>query len=228
MNVLLIYPEIPETFWSFKHALKFIRKRAASPPLGLLTIAPMLPAGWIKRLVDLNVRKLTKEDLTWADAAFISAMTVQRESAVKVIAQCKEAGLRVIAGGPLFTMEYEQFDRVDHFVLNEAELTLPPFLDDLARGCAGRVYTTSDFADIQKTPAPMWELIRLGDYASMSVQFSRGCPYQCEFCNVTALFGQRPRTKRASQMIAELEHLYQRGWRGGVFFVDDNLIGNRK
>ncbi len=228
MNVLLIYPEIPETFWSFKHALKFIRKRAASPPLGLLTIAPMLPAGWIKRLVDLNVRKLTKEDLTWADAAFISAMTVQRESAAKVIAQCKEAGLRVIAGGPLFTMEYEQFDRVDHFVLNEAELTLPPFLDDLARGCAGRVYTTSDFADIQKTPAPMWELIRLGDYASMSVQFSRGCPYQCEFCNVTALFGHRPRTKRASQMIAELEDLYQRGWRGGVFFVDDNLIGNRK
>lgn len=227
MNVLLIYPEIPDTFWSFKHALKFIRKKAASPPLGLLTIAPMLPSAWNKRLVDLNVRKLTKDDLGWADCALISAMTVQRESAQKTIAQCKEAGLKVIAGGPLFTTEHEQFEAVDHFVLNEAELTLPAFLEDLAQGCAKRVYTTNDFADLRKTPAPMWELVRSGDYASMSVQFSRGCPYNCEFCNVTALFGHKPRTKSALQMIAELESLYQSGWRGGVFFVDDNLIGNR-
>lgn len=228
MNVLLIYPEIPDTFWSFKHALKFIRKKAASPPLGLLTIAPMLPPEWGKRLVDLNVRKLTKEDLRWADCALISAMTVQRDSAQKTIAQCKEAGLLVIAGGPLFTTEYEQFETVDHFVLNEAELTLPVFLEDFARGEAKRVYTTSDFADIRKTPAPMWELVRFRDYASMSVQFSRGCPFNCEFCNVTALFGHKPRTKSALQMIAELERLYRSGWRGGVFFVDDNLIGNKK
>lgn len=228
MNVLLIYPEIPDTFWSFKHALKFIRKKAASPPLGLLTIAPMLPSEWGKRLVDLNVRKLTKEDLRWADCALISAMTVQRDSAQKTITQCKEAGLRIIAGGPLFTTEQEQFDAVDHFVLHEAELTLPVFLEDFARGEAKRVYTTSDFADIRKTPAPMWELVRFRDYASMSVQFSRGCPFNCEFCNVTALFGHKPRTKSALQMIAELERLYRSGWRGGVFFVDDNLIGNKK
>ncbi len=227
MNVLLIYPEIPDTFWSFKHALKFIRKKAASPPLGLLTIAPMLPSKWEKRLVDLNVRKLTKDDLAWADCALISAMTVQRDSAQKTIAQCKEVGLRVIAGGPLFTTEYEQFEAVDHFVLNEAELTLPAFLEDFAKGEAKRVYTSSDFADIQKTPAPMWELVRFRDYASMSVQFSRGCPFNCDFCNVTALFGHRPRTKTASQMIAELDNLYRLGWRGGIFFVDDNLIGNR-
>ncbi|MBM4338027.1 MAG: DUF4070 domain-containing protein [Deltaproteobacteria bacterium] len=227
MNVLLIYPEIPDTFWSFKHALKFIRKKAASPPLGLLTIASMLPAKWKKRLVDINVRKLSSEDLSWADCALISAMTVQRDSACRVIAQCKEAGLKVIAGGPLFTTEHEQFEMVDHFVLNEAELTLPAFLKDFSQGSAKRVYTTSDFADIRQTPAPMWQLVRPGDYASMSVQFSRGCPYNCEFCNVTALFGHRPRTKSALQMIAELESLYRLGWRGGVFFVDDNLIGNK-
>jgi len=227
MNVLLIYPEIPDTFWSFKHALKFIRKKAASPPLGLLTIASMLPSEWKKRLVDINVRKLTGDDLEWADCALISAMTVQRDSAHKTISQCKEAGLRVIVGGPLFTTEYEQFEMVDHFVLNEAELTLPAFLEDLAHSCAKRIYASSDFADIRKTPAPMWELVRSSDYATMSVQFSRGCPYNCEFCNVTALFGHRPRTKSALQMIAELESLYRLGWRGGVFFVDDNLIGNK-
>jgi radical SAM superfamily enzyme YgiQ (UPF0313 family) len=187
----------------------------------------MLPSKWAKRLVDLNVIKLTREDLAWADCALISAMTVQRDSAHKTIAQCKEAGLRVIAGGPLFTTEYEQFETVDHFVLNEAELTLPAFLKDFSQGCAKRVYATPDFANIRKTPAPMWELVRFRDYASMSIQFSRGCPFNCDFCNVTALFGHRPRTKSALQMIAELESLYRLGWRGGVFFVDDNLIGNR-
>lgn len=228
MNVILLYPEIPDTFWSFKHALKIIRKKAASPPLGLLTVASMLPPEWGKRLVDLNVRKLARKDLSWADYALISAMTVQRDSAKRAIEQCKEAGVKIIAGGPLFTTEHEQFEGVDHFVLNEAELTLPAFLNDLSRGCAKRVYTATDFADIRETPAPQWELAHFGDYASMSVQFSRGCPFNCDFCNVTALFGHQPRMKTASQMINELDSLYRRGWRGGVFFVDDNLIGNKK
>jgi len=219
MRVLLIYPEYPDTFWSFKYALKFIRKKAALPPLGLLTIGAMLPKEWPKKLVDMNVRKLTKNDLAWADCAFISAMVVQTKSARETISRCKEAGLKVIAGGPLFTSEYDTFGEVDHFVLNEAELTLPSFLADLEKGCAKRVYKTRDFCDIRKTPAPMWELIDLKNYAS--------CPFNCEFCNVTALFGHRSRTKTADQIIKELDGLYTQGWRGQVFFVDDNFIGNK-
>jgi radical SAM superfamily enzyme YgiQ (UPF0313 family) len=227
MRVLLIYPEYPDTFWSFKHALKFIRKRAALPPLGLLTIGAMLPREWSKKLVDVNVEKLTEKDLAWADYAFVSGMVVQRESAHEIIARCKEAGLKIVAGGPLFTSEYDEFEGVDHFVLNEAELTLPRFLADLEKGCAQHIYETSEFCDIRKTPAPMWDLMDLKHYASMSIQFSRGCPFNCEFCNVTALFGHRSRIKTAEQIIAELDGLYDQGWRGQVFFVDDNFIGNK-
>ena len=218
MNIVLIYPEFPDTFWSFKYALKFVRKKASLPPLGLLTVAAMLPAAWPKRLVDVNVTQLTQEDLGWAECAFISGMTVQRRSAHQIIARCKAANVKVVAGGPLFASEYEQFETVDHFVLNEAELTLPPFLADLAQGRARRIYATTDFADIRETPVPMWELLERNRYASMSIQFSRGCPFNCDFCNVTALFGHRPRTKSAPQIIAELDSLYQQGWRGHIFF----------
>jgi radical SAM superfamily enzyme YgiQ (UPF0313 family) len=228
MNVVLIYPAFPDTFWSFRHALKFIGKKAVSPPLGLLTVAAMLPPEWSKRLVDANVTGLTEEDLAWADYAFISGMIVQRKSARQIITRCKEAGVKVVAGGPLFTIEHEQFENVDHFVLNEAELTLPPFLEDLKRGRAKKIYTSTEFADIQKTPVPLWELADLDRYATMEVQFSRGCPYDCEFCNVTVLLGHRPRTKTGQQIISELDTLYDLGWRASVFFVDDNLIGNRR
>jgi len=228
MKILLIYPEFPDTFWSFKHALKFIRKKASTQPLGLLTVAAMLPVEWEKRLVDLNVSSLKEKDLAWADYAFISAMVVQRESAYKVIALCKEAGLKVVAGGPLFTAEYMQFPDVDHFVLNEAEMTLAPFLSDLERNQAQRIYTSDEFPDIQHTPTPSWELVEMKHYATMSIQYSRGCPFDCEFCNITALFGHLPRVKTSTQIIRELDELYQLGWREPVFFVDDNLIGNKK
>jgi len=228
LNALLIYPEFPDTFWSLKHALKFIRKKSAYPPLGLLTVGAMLPKEWSKRLIDLNVTKLTEKDLSWADYAFISGMVVQRDTARQIIARSKEAGLKVVAGGPLFTSEYEQFEQVDHFVLNEAELTLPPFLADLEQGCARRIYETSEFCDIRKTPAPMWQLADLKQYAAMGIQFSRGCPFDCEFCNVTALFGHRPRVKTTNQIISELDALYGLGWRGQIFFVDDNFIGNKR
>lgn len=228
MKVLLIYPEFPDTFWSFKHALKFIRKKASLPPLGLLTVAALLPAEWEKRLVDLNVQKLEDKDLAWADYAFISAMIVQRSSAQQVIHRCKTAGLKIVAGGPLFTSEREQFELVDHFVLNEAEVTLPLFLADLERGQGKQTYTATHFPDLVETPTPMWNLIQQRHYATMPIQYSRGCPFNCEFCNITTLFGHKPRVKSSDQILRELDGLYQAGWRGNVFFVDDNLIGNRK
>lgn len=228
MNILLVYPEFPDTFWSFKHALKFIRRKASSPPLGLTTIAAMLPVEWKKRLVDTNVTRLVQKDLEWADAVFISAMVVQRESVKKIITRCKEAGKLVVAGGPLFTGEYNEFPEVDHFVLNEAEITLPPFLKDFKEGKAEKVYKTDEYADIKTTPIPMWNLLDRNKYDSMSIQFSRGCPFNCDFCNITALLGHRPRLKTTRQIIGELDALYALGWRRNIFFVDDNFIGNKK
>jgi len=228
MNALLLYPKFPDTFWSFKHALKFIRKRASLPPLGLLTVAAMLPGPWAKRLVDVNVRKFREKDLAWADLVFVSGMIAQRDSARELIARCRAAGKTIVAGGPLFTVEHEQFPEVDHFVLNEAEETLPEFLRDLERGGARRVYASASFPDLRQTPGPLWELADLARYATMSLQFSRGCPFDCEFCNITSMFGHRPRTKTTAQVIAELDSLARLGWRGSVFFVDDNFIGNKR
>lgn len=228
MNILLLYPEFPDTFWSFKHALKFIDKKAGTPPLGLLTIAAMLPQDWNKRLVDTNVQPLKRADIDWADWVMISAMVVQRDSAHALIKRCKDAGKTIIAGGPLFTSEYKNFPLVDYFILNEGEITLPQFLTDWVQGTPQRIYQTNDFPNITKTPAPQWELADLKQYATVSVQFSRGCPFDCEFCNVTALLGHRPRTKSAQQFIAELDSLYALGWRDPVFVVDDNFIGNKK
>jgi radical SAM superfamily enzyme YgiQ (UPF0313 family) len=228
MRALLIYPQFPDTFWSFKHALKFIGKRTVSPPLGLLTIAAMLPADWELRLVDLNTRELSADDLAWADYALISAMTAQRKSTHQTIQKCKAAGLKVVAGGPLFIYEREAFPEVDTFILNEGELTLPAFLEDMKAGRPQPVYAAEEYADLRLTPIPRWELVDFGSYATMNLQFSRGCPFNCDFCNVTALLGHRPRTKASSQILAELDSLYQSGWRGSVFFVDDNFIGNKK
>ncbi len=227
MNILLLYPEFPDTFWSFKHALKFVRKKASLPPLGLLTVSAMLPDGWQRKLVDLNVSKLSQKEIEWADIAFISAMGVQKESAQQIVRRCKNAGLRVVAGGPLFTSEPEQFPDVDHLVLNEAEITLPLFIGDLLQGTPKKQYRSNEFPDIRATPAPQWELLDMKKYASMALQFSRGCPYRCDFCNVTTLFGHKIRIKTSEQIIGELEAMYERGWRESIFFVDDNFIAHK-
>lgn len=228
MNVLFVYPQFPETFWSFKHALSFIGKKASNPPLGCVTVAAMLPVEWNKKLIDLNVTSLTDDDIRWADMVFVSGMSIQKESAQEVIRRCKKWSKTVVAGGPLFTYEYEHFSLVDHFVLNEGEITLPQFLADLQKGTPKRFYRTGEFCDLSETPIPDWKLLDLESYNSMSIQFSRGCPFNCDFCNVTALLGHRPRTKSAAQLIAELDGLYALGWRRNIFIVDDNFIGNKK
>jgi radical SAM superfamily enzyme YgiQ (UPF0313 family) len=227
MNILMIYPQFPDTFWSFKHALSFVGKKASFPPLGLLTVAGLLPEKWNKRLIDLNVTRLCDKDLAWADYAFISAMIVQKESVLETVACCNEANLKVIAGGPLFSMEHEEFKGVDHFVLNEAEITLPQFLEDLEKDQAKHIYSTAGFADMNDTPLPLWELIDMKRYQAMVMQYSRGCPFNCDFCNITSLLGRRVRTKSTRQIVTELDALYNIGWRGKVFFVDDNFIGNK-
>ncbi|HAM49534.1 MAG TPA: B12-binding domain-containing radical SAM protein [Nitrospiraceae bacterium] len=228
MKALLIYPEFPDTFWSFRHALKFINRKASSPPLGLLTVAAMLPEAWEKRLVDMNVESLHDGHLSWADIIFVSAMSVQKESVKGVIARCKAAGVRIVAGGPLFTTDYEAFGEVDHLVLSEAEITLPRFLEDFGNGVAGHLYSTDRWADLQKTPIPLWRLVNIKHYASINLQYSRGCPFNCEFCDITLLCGRMPRTKDKEQIVRELDSVYAYGFRGQVFFVDDNFIGNKK
>jgi len=228
MKALLVYPKYPDTFWSFKHALKFISKKASFPPLGLLTVATMLPKEWEKRLIDMNVSVLTEDDLSWADCVFISAMIVQKKSVWEVIRRCKKLGIRVVAGGPLFTTGYEEFEDIDHLVLSEAESTFPSFLDDFKNGCAQHIYTSKERPDIREIPPPQWDLINKKKYSSMSIQYSRGCPFNCEFCDIIILNGRKPRTKSKGQILKELEVLYTQGWKGGVFFVDDNFIGNKK
>ncbi len=229
MRILMVYPEFPDTFWSFKHALKFINRKNNNPPLGLMTISAMLPRDWEKKLVDTNIRRLIDADIQWADMIFISAMDVQRSSVHEIITRVKKYDRKIVAGGPLFTGEYDQFPLVDTFVLNEGEITFPQFLSDLVLGKeVKRVYETSEFADIKTSPLPDISIIDMKQYECMSIQVSRGCPFHCDFCNVTALLGHIPRIKSVEQIIAELDQLYNAGWRHNVFFVDDNFIGNKK
>ena len=228
MNILLVYPQYPDTFWSFKHALKFISKKAVNPPLGLLTISAMLRKNWHKKLVDLNVETLKKKDILWADYVFISAMNVQAKSTKEVIERCISLDKEIVGGGPLFTEEPDNFKMVNHLILNEAELTLPDFLNDLELGNPKHIYQSKEFADLTKTPLPDYALVKTSKYNTMNLQLTRGCPFNCEFCDITALFGHKVRIKSTKQILNELEAIYNTGWRKNVFFVDDNFIGNIK
>lgn len=228
MKILLVYPKYPDTFWSFKHALKFVSKKAANPPLGLLTVASLLPFSWGKRLVDMNIESLNNNDILWADMVFVGAMNIQKESANEVIERCQSLDKKIIAGGPLFTEEPEKYTHADHLVLNEAEITLPLFLDDLVRGKEQHLYHTTEYADMSVSPVPDYSLIKSSKYNTLSIQYTRGCPFNCEFCDITALLGHKVRYKSPNQIIAELNNIYNCGWRKSVFFVDDNFIGNIK
>lgn len=228
MKILLVYPQYPDSFWNFKHALKFISKKAAVPPLGIITVSAMLPSSWQKKLVDMNVSELNNSDIIEADYVFISAMYIQKESVDKILALCLKYNKKVVAGGPLFTQDYSNYPQIDHLILNEAEITLPLFLKDLEKGKPTRIYKTIEYADLSKSPVPDYHLLQRKNYAFMNLQVSRGCPYSCDFCEITSLLGHKVRMKKTSQIIAELETLYNLNWRGPVSVVDDNFIGNKK
>lgn len=227
MKILMVYPKYVDTFWSFKYALKLISKKTIYPPLGLLTVAAMLPVNWDKRLIDMNLTDLHDEDVAWADYVFVSAMQAQATSVRRVIATCERLGRKIVAGGPLFTQAHAEFDGLAHIFVGEAESLMPQFLDDLVRGSPKPVYESSSRPDLAVSPIPLWSLIRMKDYASMNIQYSRGCPFECDFCEIASLFGRKPRIKSARQMLDELDALYDRGWRGQVFIADDNFIGNK-
>src|SRR6267142_5092804 len=228
MKVLLVNPEFPDTYWSFRHALPFEGKRCAFPPLGLLTVSALLPQSWERRLVDLNVQKLKASDIEWADMVFATAMLVQKESLRDVVRQSKARGKRVVLGGPYVTTTIEDLPEADHIFLGEAETTLPIFIEDLARGEAKRTYQAAERPPLSATPMAHFELANLKRYSAMSVQYSRGCPFSCEFCDIIEIYGRVPRTKSNQQMLAEFDALYDLNWRGTVFIVDDNFIGNKK
>lgn len=228
MKILLVYPKMPSSFWTMNHTLKILGKAAWYPPLGLLTVASMLPKTWKMRLIDLNVQPLTNHDIAWADQIFISAMNVQESSARTIIQQCSDFGKTVVAGGSLFTLQSEQFPGVDHFILNEAEITLPQYLADIEHGSPQKIYRSDDFAHVGDTPLPKWDLIDLGQYQYGIIQYSRGCPYHCDFCDVPTLYGNRPRMKSPEQIIAELDIFRKQSKVPSILFADDNLIGNRK
>ncbi|MEI6100202.1 MAG: B12-binding domain-containing radical SAM protein [Eubacteriales bacterium] len=226
-NVLLVYPEFPKTFWSFQYALKFISKKSGMSPLGLVSIASLLPSHWKKKLVDMNTGPLGDGDLLWADYVLISAMDIQKASARLVVNRCKSLGVKTVMGGPMISSETSEFEDVDHLLTGEGELTIPQFLTDLENGCAKHLYNADEWACMTHTPVPAWELLDFKNYACLNIQYSRGCPFDCEFCDITSLYGHAPRTKSAAQVLRELDAIYQKGWRGGIFFVDDNFIGNR-
>jgi radical SAM superfamily enzyme YgiQ (UPF0313 family) len=228
MKVLLINPEFPDTYWSFRHALSFDGKRSAYPPLGLLTVAAMLPKSWEKRLVDLEVRRLKKSDIEWADMVFVTAMLVQKNALNRVVERCKSLGKRVVVGGPYVSTSTENLPAADHIFVGEAETTLPQFIADLQRGEPKPRYEAAEKPPLSLTPVPNFALANMKRYAAMSIQYSRGCPFQCEFCDIIEIYGRVPRTKSNQQVLAELDALKRTGWKGTVFIVDDNFIGNKR
>ncbi|HEX3986011.1 MAG TPA: B12-binding domain-containing radical SAM protein [Acidobacteriaceae bacterium] len=227
MNVLLIYPGFPDTYWSFRYALSFQGKRAAQPPLGLMTVAALLPPAWNKRLVDTNVEHLLDKHLAWADVAFIGGMHVQQPDILAIVRRCRARGLRTVVGGPIASSVPAAELECDHVVIGEAEDLIADLARDLEAGAALPLYRCGERPDLERTPLPDLSLIRMRRYSTMTVQYSRGCPFSCEFCDIIEIYGRRPRTRPIDHVLSELDQLYAAGWRGPVFIVDDNFIGNK-
>ena len=231
MRTLFVYPEFPKTFWSYEKILELVNRKVLLPPLGMCTVAALLPQDWEMKLVDRNVREVTEEEWSWAELVIISGMIVQKDDMAVQIGKAKQRGLPVAIGGPFAssTPDAPELDLADFKILDEGEITLPMFLEALERGdTKGRFTSEGDKPDVPATPIPRFDLLQLDAYDSMSVQFSRGCPFNCEFCDIIVLYGRKPRTKTPEQLVAELQYLYDLGWRRSIFLVDDNFIGNKR
>ncbi|MBN1475791.1 B12-binding domain-containing radical SAM protein [Candidatus Sumerlaeota bacterium] len=228
MRILMVYPETPVTFWSLKYVLGLVCKRSAHPPLGLLTVAAMLPDDWEIKLIDMNVDRLIGDDIEWADYVMVSGMIIHRVSIHEIVARCHRLSTPVIAGGPVFATDHASFPDIHHFVLGEAEDLMPQLIEDMVRGTLKHTYSAPERPDITRVPIPRWDLIDLRHYLTMPIQFSRGCPFDCEFCDIVVMYGHLPRTKTTEQVVAEIDALHRHGWKDMIFLVDDNFIGNKK
>jgi radical SAM superfamily enzyme YgiQ (UPF0313 family) len=230
MKALLIYPIFPPTFWSYEKILELVNRKVLLPPLGLVTVAAILPQTWEFKLVDRNIREATDEEWNWADIVIMSGMIVQKQDLLSQIKEAKSKGKLVAVGGPYATSLPQEVENAgaDFLILDEGEITLPMFIEAIEKGEKKGIFRTSEKPDVTTTPIPRYELLEFDAYDSMSVQFSRGCPFQCEFCDIIVLYGRKPRTKTPAQLLAELDYLYELGWRRGVFMVDDNFIGNKR
>ena len=229
-NVLMLYPLfLAESFWSFGESCKLMGVRRPAAPLGLITVAAMLPKEWTVRLIDCNTQPLGDEDFAWADVVFTGGMLPQQADTLRLIELCNAAGKPVVVGGPDPTSSPHVYERADFRVLGEAEGVIDEFIAAWESGARSGVFTAPKFqADVTKTPVPRFDLLKFEDYLYLGVQYSRGCPFTCEFCDIIELYGRVPRTKTVEQMFVELETLYRMGYRGHLDFVDDNFIGNKK
>jgi radical SAM superfamily enzyme YgiQ (UPF0313 family) len=228
MKILLVNPEFPDTYWSFRYALPFEGKRSVFPPLGLMTVSGLLPKSCERRLVDLNVERLKTSQIEWADMVFITGMLAQKKSLHETVERCRKLGKVIVLGGPYVTSTIEELPYADHIFQGEAETTLPQFFRDLESGTAKRTYKAPERPPMSIAPIADFGLVNMKKYSNMSIQYSRGCPFSCEFCDIIEIYGRVPRTKSNQQVLAEFDELYRLGWRGPLFIVDDNFIGNKK
>jgi radical SAM superfamily enzyme YgiQ (UPF0313 family) len=229
LKVLLIWPKFPPSFWGFEGVLRMLPEAAMTPPLGLITVAALCPPFWSLRLLDHAFDEIRDEDYRWADLVMVSSMHAQRVDTLAVLARARQLGKRTFIGGPWASSEPERLtDFADHVLIGEAEEVFAAIADDLEKGTARAVYKVDDKPDMSHSPIPRFDLLRRDMYTSMPVQFSRGCPFQCEFCDIITIYGRKPRVKSPAQLISELDTLRALGWRNEVFIVDDNFIGNSK